>query len=273
MEKAKSASDAKEADANFLKAWRLYYFGQWPAPTSPGKLAAYRKAVDAYLLHAKTFDPPLEVVRIPFEDSEIVAYLRLPAGVARPVPLVLAISGLDSRKETVSETYAAAVAQGIGFIAVDSPGTGQAPVKAGETADKIYSRVLDYLATRPEIDKSRIVVHGQSFAPAGRQAALRELRGLPVPWCSRRRSTKPFRPIFIASGCTRANICSTCSRRACSCMAEIERRAHGLPSRRCRSSLRAARQAGAPIFVVGERATRRSRSRTLTCYQQRKRAA
>jgi esterase FrsA len=164
IEKAKAASDPKDADANYLKAWRLYYFGQWPAPTSPGKLAAYRKAVDAYLMHAKNFDPPLEVVRIPFEETEIVGYLRLPAAnVARPVPLVLAISGLDSRKETVSETYAAAIAAGVGFFAVDSPGTGQAPVKASESADKIYSRVLDYLATRPEIDKGRIVVHGQSF--------------------------------------------------------------------------------------------------------------
>jgi dipeptidyl aminopeptidase/acylaminoacyl peptidase len=27
----------------------------------------------------------------------------------------------------------------------------------------MYSHVLDYLATRPEIDKNRIVVHGQSF--------------------------------------------------------------------------------------------------------------
>lgn len=162
IEKAKAASDAKEADANYLKAWRLYYFGQWPAPTSPGKLAAYRKAIDAYLMHAKNFQPPLEVVRIPFEDSEIVGYLRLPKDV-RPAPLVLAISGLDSRKETVSETYAAAIAAGIGFLAVDSPGTGQAPVKASETADKIYSRVLDYLVTRSEIDKSRIVAHGQSF--------------------------------------------------------------------------------------------------------------
>lgn len=162
MDKARVASDRREADANYLKAWRLYYFGQWPAPTSPGKLAAYRKAVDAYLMHAKSFDPPLEVVRIPFEESEIVGYLRLPNG-ARPAPLVLAISGLDSRKETVSETYAAAVAAGIGFFAVDSPGTGQAPVKASETADRIYSRVLDYLGSRPEIDKRRIVAHGQSF--------------------------------------------------------------------------------------------------------------
>ena len=163
MAKARAASDPQAADTNYLRAWRLYYFGQWPAPTSAGKQAAYQRAVDAYLLHAKYFDPPLEVVRIPFEDKEIVGYLRLPANAARPVPLVLAISGLDSRKETVSETYAAALPEGIGFFAVDSPGTGQAPLKAGETSDRMYSRVLDYLGSRPEIDKNRIVVHGQSF--------------------------------------------------------------------------------------------------------------
>ena len=163
MAKAKAASDLKEADANFVRAWRLYYFGQWPAPTSPGKQAAYQRAIDAYLEHARYFDPPLEVVRIPYEGKEIVGYLRLPANAKRPVPLVLAISGLDSRKETVAETYAAALAEGIGFFAVDSPGTGQAPRKADESADQMYSRVLDYLATRSEIDKNRILAHGQSF--------------------------------------------------------------------------------------------------------------
>jgi dipeptidyl aminopeptidase/acylaminoacyl peptidase len=70
---------------------------------------------------------------------------------------------LDSRKETVAETYAAALAEGVGFFAVDSPGTGQAPRKADETSDQMYSRVLDYLSMRPEIDKNRILVHGQSF--------------------------------------------------------------------------------------------------------------
>jgi esterase FrsA len=163
MAKAKAASDPKVADANFLRAWRLYYFAQWPAPTSAGKAAAYRRAVEAYLLHARTFDPPLEIVRIPFEGSEIVGYLRLPANASRPAPLVLAISGLDSRKETVAETYAAALPEGVGFFAVDSPGTGEAPLKADESSDRMYSRVLDYLGSRPEIDKSRIIVHGQSF--------------------------------------------------------------------------------------------------------------
>jgi esterase FrsA len=163
MAKAKAAADPREADAEYLRAWRLYYFAQWPSPTSAGKQAAYQKAVDAYLQHARSFDPPLEVVHIPYEGKEIVGYLRLPANTARPVPLVLAISGLDSRKETVAETYAAAISEGIGFFAVDSPGTGQAPRKADETADQMYSRVLDYLATRGEIDKNRILVHCQSF--------------------------------------------------------------------------------------------------------------
>ena len=161
--KGKGVERPKRSRRKLIKAWRLYYFGQWPAPTSAGKQAAYQRAIDAYLQHARYFDPPLEVVRIPYRDKEIVGYLRLPANAPRPVPLVLAISGLDSRKETVAETYAAALPQGIGFFAVDSPGTGEAPRKADESADDIYSRVLDYLATRVEIDSSRIIVHGQSF--------------------------------------------------------------------------------------------------------------
>src|ERR1700753_2423430 len=93
MAKAKASETPKEADANYVRAWRLYYFGQWPAPTSAGKQAAYQKAIDAYLQHAKYFDPPLEVVHIPYGDKEIIGYLRLPSGAPRPVPLVLAISG------------------------------------------------------------------------------------------------------------------------------------------------------------------------------------
>ena len=77
MVRAKAASDAKEVDESLVRAWRLYYFGQWPAPTSAGKRASYQRAIDAYLQHARFFDPPLEVVRIPFEGSEIVAIENL----------------------------------------------------------------------------------------------------------------------------------------------------------------------------------------------------
>jgi esterase FrsA len=160
---ADAATNPAKADADHLRAWRLYYFAQWPVPSSPGKQAAYSKALDAYALHAATLDPKVETVHIPFEGGAITGYLRLPKGATGPVPLILAISGLDSRKETVAETYNAIIPSGVGYFAVDSPGTGQAPIKVSPTADRMFAAVLDYLATRPEIDSQRIIAHGVSF--------------------------------------------------------------------------------------------------------------
>jgi cephalosporin-C deacetylase-like acetyl esterase len=161
--KALEATDAVKASATYVKAWRLYSFGRWPVPASPGKRRAYAKALEAFLAHAKLMDPPLEVVRIPFDGSQIVGYLRLPKNSKGPVPVVIAISGLDSRKEDLSENFGAILPYGIGFIGIDSPGTGQAPIKASETAERMFSRVIDYLQTRPEVDKTRIGADGQSF--------------------------------------------------------------------------------------------------------------
>ena len=159
---AQAATTDAARDAAWLRAWRLYYFAQWPVPASPGKQRAYAAALDAYLQHAALQHPRLEVVHIPFEGSEIVGYLRLPETQGK-IPVVLAISGLDSRKETVAETYAALLPHGIGFIAIDSPGTGQAPLKVGPHAERMFSKVIDYLLTRPEVDPKRIAAHGVSF--------------------------------------------------------------------------------------------------------------
>jgi len=156
-------SDPAKANADYIRAWRIYSFGRWPVPASPGKQRAYAKALEAFRAHARFWDPPLEIVRIPFEGSKIIGYLRLPKNAQGPLPLVLAISGLDSRKEDLSENFSAILPYGIGFFAVDGPGTGQAPIKVSPTADRMFSRVLDYLQTRPEVDKGRIAVHGVSW--------------------------------------------------------------------------------------------------------------
>jgi esterase FrsA len=161
--KAETAASPEEKRADYLRAWRLYYFAQWPVASSPGKQAAYQKALDAFVKSTGSFDPPLEIVRIPFEGKEIVGYLRLPPGAAAPLPLVLAVSGLDSRKETMADTYNALIEHGIGYFAVDGPGTGQSPVKVSPTAERVLSKVIDYLDSRKEIDPKRIVMHGVSF--------------------------------------------------------------------------------------------------------------
>jgi cephalosporin-C deacetylase-like acetyl esterase len=165
MSEAKSLekSDPQKGNADYIRAWRLYSFGRWPVPASPGKQRSYAKAIEAFLAHARFWDPPLEVVHIPFEGSEITGYLRLPKNAKGPVPLVIAVNGLDSRKEDLSESFSAILPYGVGFLAVDGPGTGQAPIKVSETANRMLSRVIDYAQTRPEVDKNRIAIHGVSW--------------------------------------------------------------------------------------------------------------
>ena len=161
--KSLEESDPTKANADYIRSWRLYSFGRWPIPASPGKERSYEKAIEAFLDHAKFFDPPLEVVKIPFEGKEITGYLRLPKNARGPVPLVIAVNGLDSRKEDLTESFSAILPFGIGYLAVDGPGTGQAPIKVSETSERMLSKVIDYAQSRPEVDKNRIALHGVSW--------------------------------------------------------------------------------------------------------------
>jgi esterase FrsA len=156
-------SDPAKADADYIRAWHIYSFGRWPVPSSPGKQRAYEKALVAFRAHTKFWDPPMEIVHIPFEGKEIIGYLRFPKNTTGPVPIVIAINGLDSRKEDLADRFSAVLPFGIGYIAVDGPGTGQAPIKASPTADRMLSRVIDYVDNLPQVDKSKVEFHGVSW--------------------------------------------------------------------------------------------------------------
>ncbi len=161
--KSLEKTDPAKANADYIRAWRLYSFGRWPIPSSPGKHRSYEKAIEAFLDHAKFFDPPMDVVHIPFEGKEIIGYLRLPKNGKGPVPLVIAVNGLDSRKEDLAERFGAILPFGIGYLAVDGPGTGQAPIKVSEHSERMLSAVLDYAQSRPEVDRNRLAMQGVSW--------------------------------------------------------------------------------------------------------------
>jgi pimeloyl-ACP methyl ester carboxylesterase len=158
------------AKGDYLAAWHVFNVARWPSEKlSPGKRAAYERGLEAFQRHGKSLTPPVETVRIPFEGKEIVAYLRVPAGAAR-APLVFRICGLDSRKEELIASADAYLKAGAAVFAIDMPGTGQAPVAIGLGAERMFSRALDYLQVRPELDPKRIVVQGVSWS--GYWAAL-----------------------------------------------------------------------------------------------------
>lgn len=168
---ARYFGEAQSLDANapaaaaeyYWQAWRLHHFARWPVENTPAKQHAKQRALEAFCCYSRLLDPPIEVVRIPFEGKEIVAYLRLPANV-RPAPLVFGISGLDSRKEDIAAFSDRYLQHGIGLFAIDLPGTGEAPIAATPDSDQMFSAALDHLATRPEVDATRIVVQGRSWS-------------------------------------------------------------------------------------------------------------
>jgi esterase FrsA len=157
-----TSSAPAQADADYRQAWLYYSFARWPVPNSPGKQQAYAKALAAYLAHGRLLDPPVQVVRIPFEGREIVGYLQMPKGAAA-APFVVAISGLDSRKEDMAERFRPMLDYGVGSLALDAPGTGQSPIKAAPGAERMLVQALDYVFARPDVDKKRVAVYGGSF--------------------------------------------------------------------------------------------------------------
>jgi esterase FrsA len=151
---------AREA---YLAAWRYFGFGAWPVQNSPGKRQAHERAIEAFRAYVGLAQPEVEVIRIPFEGNEITGYLQLPRGV-RPAPVVMSVGGLDSYKEFVAEQYGPVyMAAKLGYLALDMPGTGESPIKIDVDSGRIYSRVLDYLQTRKDIDPKRIGFQGVSW--------------------------------------------------------------------------------------------------------------
>lgn len=159
---AETKNDKAAAREDWHQAWIDFMFAGWPVQNTPGKRAAYPKSADAFRHYGALMDPPLEVVEIPFETSKIVGLMQLPKGV-RPAPVVISIGGLDEYKEFAVQHFSTTFLEGgLGEFAIDMPGTGQSPVKAEIGGERVFTKVIDYLHTRRDVDGARIAVQGVS---------------------------------------------------------------------------------------------------------------
>jgi esterase FrsA len=159
---ALAATDKKAAHEAYMMAFRYDAFGAWPTPNSPGKKAAYARSTADFKKAAATSDPAIEAVSFSYDGKTVHAYLALPKG-ARPVPVALAIGGLDSYKEYWCERAEHFLKSGIGILCLDMPGTGESPIKIDVGAEKMYSAAIDYLLTRKDVDGKRLAVIGASW--------------------------------------------------------------------------------------------------------------
>ena len=157
-------TDPTKANADYIRAWRLLL------PLDAGQFLPHPASSALAKEQLQHFLPtPASGIRR-WKSSTSLSREEKSSGTCacrkiRKVPprSSLQVNGLDSRKEDLAESFSAILPCGIGYLAVDGPGTGQSPIKVSETAERSLSRVLDYLQTRPEVDKTRIAIHGVSW--------------------------------------------------------------------------------------------------------------
>jgi dienelactone hydrolase len=109
----------------------------------------------------------IEHVDIPWNGTLVSGNLHLRPG-TEPAPLVFYVPGCDQTKEAwPSPLMNHALQRGMHVFTFDGPGQGESNLRGirltSDNYEQAASAALDYLVQRPEIDATRIGVHGLSF--------------------------------------------------------------------------------------------------------------
>jgi pimeloyl-ACP methyl ester carboxylesterase len=163
---ALAAGRDMSAGAHLAQAAVYYHFAKFLFVNDPGQMRAAHLRAVACLTGALPFlDPPGRRVEIPFDGSQLVGILRLPAAGEGPYPVMIMIPGLDSAKEELRSTEELFLERGLATFSVDGPGQGEAEYDLAIRGDWEVpgGAVIDYLQTEPGIDPGRIGVWGVSL--------------------------------------------------------------------------------------------------------------
>jgi dienelactone hydrolase len=176
-----AAAEGRDLTAGdyYMRAGYYYYTGERMVYPGELKTKIYDKALRCFNAGFARRYPKFERVAVPYEKTTLPAYFVKAEGVFGPAPTVVVFDGLDNCKEMSSLFCGLEFARrGFNTLAIDGPGQGETL-----RIQKISSRydyevpgtaAFDYVASRKDVDASKVVVMGYSFGGycAPRIAAL-----------------------------------------------------------------------------------------------------
>jgi pimeloyl-ACP methyl ester carboxylesterase len=162
------AVSAREAYLRAATYYQTSYLPLFGRPVDPRLVAAFDKEVAVFLKAAALFDPPIEILEIPFEGTTLPAYFVRVDNSGRPRPTLICTNGYDSNIQEMYFAHAvAATRRGYNCLLFDGPGQGRVLIKQGLTIrpnwETVIGPVIDFALTLPEIDPKKIVLNGWSF--------------------------------------------------------------------------------------------------------------
>lgn len=137
------------------------------ADDNDDKIFLYERLVACYDRIIELSPYPMERVEIPWEGVTIQGILHLVPGRLRG-PAVLFVPGMDMVKEVMADPDRNPfIDRGMHMLVIDGPGQGISNIrKIRVTADnyeRAASAAITYLSNRPEVDKDKIAVAGNSM--------------------------------------------------------------------------------------------------------------
>ncbi|MGB6657939.1 MAG: alpha/beta hydrolase [Xanthobacteraceae bacterium] len=123
-------------------------------------------AAETYWEAAALFSPPAHRAEIPYGDTTLRPFLRLPRGTTRP-PCVILIGGANSNMinmHAVSDYY---LERGMATVGLDGPGQGEFRARTGRALrvrdyDQALAAVADWLEQDGRVDGKRIGIYGRA---------------------------------------------------------------------------------------------------------------
>jgi len=139
--------DSSKDPSRFLPTWELLY--------------------SCWLDSLALFDPPIEAVKIPYENTELHGFFLRGTSNSPRRPLLILVNGSDgSLLDMLLQGGAGALARGYDCLTFDGPGQGYALWKQNlhfrPDWEKVIAPVVDYALSRPEVDPKRIALQGIS---------------------------------------------------------------------------------------------------------------
>ena len=164
---ADAAGNAITAGNQYMRAGNYYYSAERFIPPSEGKLAMYRKALRCYQGAMARLHPDIERVEVSYEGKSLPAWFVKGRGQG-PRPTVVLFDGMDNAKE-MSVVFAGLdlAKRGISVLAIDGPGQSEPlrlhNIPSRHEYEAAGRPAYDYVASRPEVDATRVAVMGYSF--------------------------------------------------------------------------------------------------------------
>lgn len=159
-------------------ALNYYSTGSWPHLGRADDRQAHAKSVTAYLEAGSMLEVPVRHVELSVNGETVRAYFHLPAGNG-PFPVVINSFGSDVTKEDSFDLFVRELEpRGIGMLAVDMPGIGEAShLNMQDGSDIVIEAGAAFLRQEALVDNDNLFVVGGSF---GGNAAARAFYRLDV---------------------------------------------------------------------------------------------